>query len=281
MITVQNIISFITSFLNFCKAIIISKRVSYDNSINNNEIVILANGPSLSDSIQSINFNNSDFLAVNMFCTTEYFNVVKPKYYMISAPEFWEKADRKEYIEMQQNFEKNLKNKVDWDLILFMPFKAKKFGYHKKIQNLNEKILVKFYNDSATDGLSFLDKVVMRFRFGMPRPHNVLIPSLMMAIWLGYKKILVYGADHSWMSQILVDENNKVFLNQKHFYDFQKSKFEPMYLGGRRERKLHEILHKFYLSFKSYHIIQDWASSLGVKIINKTTNSFIDAFDRR
>jgi hypothetical protein len=47
------------------------------------------------------------------------------------------------------------------------------------------------------------------------------------------------------------------------------------------ERKLHEILHKFYLTFKGYHEIKEYALKNNSVIYNLTEGSFIDAFERK
>jgi hypothetical protein len=71
-----------------------------------------------------------------------------------------------------------------------------------------------------------------------------------------------------------------VLINQKHFYDAETSKSEPMHKGGKGERRLHEVLLKFYYSFRSYYMLNGYARKRGAKIINVTPNSFIDAFER-
>lgn len=114
----------------------------------------------------------------------------------------------------------------------------------------------------------------------MPRPHNVIIPSLMCGIWMGYKNIGLLGAEHSWLPTITVNDNNQVLLNHQHFYD-DGAKVNVMTYEGRRTRKLHEVLEKFYFSFRSYWIIQSFAEKQGVKITNFTPNSYIDAFPKQ
>jgi hypothetical protein len=124
----------------------------------------------------------------------------------------------------------------------------------------------------------------------MPRPHNVLIPSLILSINMKFSNIYVCGADHSWLKEIYVDNENEVLLSQKHFYDKQAQKQsdyrdmavpQPMYHGGsNNKRKLHEVLEKFYYTFRSYWKIKSLAESQAVKIYNITPISYIDAFDR-
>lgn len=98
---------------------------------------------------------------------------------------------------------------------------------------------------------------------------------------MGYEKIHLIGADHSWLKDLWVDENNLVMLRQKHFYDETTAKANPMYKKGQDTRKLHEVLQKFVISFEAYFTLEKFATKKGQKIINLTPGSFIDAFERK
>ena len=184
------------------------------------------------------------------------------------------------YVNMQSELEKSFKNDVDWNMIFYIPVKSKKHKYKAKIEALNSKITVQYYNDTALDSYGTLDKVILSQKLGMPRPHNVLIPSLMIGIWSGYKTINLYGADHSWLPLIKVLDNNVAVLSHNHFYDKDRQEHKPMTKKGVGQRNLHEMLQKFYLTFKGYHAIEKLARRKNIRIINCTKNSFIDAFER-
>jgi hypothetical protein len=107
-----------------------------------------------------------------------------------------------------------------------------------------------------------------------------MIPSLMISIWKGYRKISLLGADHSWLSEISVTDNNEVLINQKHFYDAQSSIGQPLDKRGKGKRNLSELLYKFTTAFASYFEIRAFAEKKNITILNATKGSFIDAFDR-
>jgi hypothetical protein len=280
--TITDILEKIGSFLNFLK-VVLSKKTSFSKTRqdDNEKIIILGNGPSLTASLSLLDTNAAELMVVNQFHKTEYFTKLKPKYYIISAPEFWLPMKRQLYIDMQINLEKNLQNVVNWDMVFLIPYASRKYNYKAKIEQLNSKIEVVYYNDLAIDSNSILDNFVLKKKWGMPRPHNVLICALCTGIWLKFKSIDIYGADHSWLPFLTVDKDNNVLLNQKHFYDENTSTYQPMYKRGEAPRKLHEVIQKFYLSFRSYHYIQEWAIREKITIYNCTPNSFIDAFDRK
>lgn len=86
--------------------------------------------------------------------------------------------------------------------------------------------------------------------------------------------------DHSWIPEISVDEDNRVLINQKHFYDDGKTSGQPMGKLGRGERKLHEVLQRFLHTFEGYFTIKAYAEHINAKIYNCKPGPFIDAFER-
>ena len=113
----------------------------------------------------------------------------------------------------------------------------------------------------------------------MPRPRNVLIASIMVALREGYRDIAVVGADHTWSRDLWVDDRNRVISVQKHFYKDNEKEFERVaqeYAGYH----LHDILNSLTIAFRSYHQIADYADKIGARIVNCTPGSFIDAFPR-
>jgi hypothetical protein len=103
----------------------------------------------------------------------------------------------------------------------------------------------------------------------------------MISINLGYKNIYLFGADHSWLKDIHVDENNLVLLTQKHFYNEKSARPKPMTNTGKGVRKLHEVLKKFQITFKNYFLIEEYSRKKNSLIFNSTKNSYIDAFERK
>jgi hypothetical protein len=79
----------------------------------------------------------------------------------------------------------------------------------------------------------------------------------------------------------MVNNQNEALVNQKHFYDETVSKPQKMEDYIKRPRKLHEIIHKFYLTFKGYWDIEKFSKRNNVQIYNASEHSMIDAFERR
>ena len=248
--------------------------------------LILGNGPSLKQTIDtypSETLQQFDLMAVNQFGDTDYFSVLKPKFYLLNAVTYFqeETALSPLYQNLRKELYKSLSEKITWDMYLIVPFRAKKSSNFKDLLNSNPHIHAVYFNQTPGEGFTCFTNFVFNRAWAMPRPHNVLIPGIMHAIHLNYKTIAIVGADHSWLGEISVNDNNEALVHQKHYYDEQTSRPEKVQDYITRPRKLHEILHKFYLSFKGYWDIDTYSKKRKVSIYNCSEVSMIDAFERK
>lgn len=251
-------------------------------NISNRELLILGNGPALIKDINEINnLNSYDKLAVNHFAESVLYCELKPSYYCINAPELFLDSSDDETEKRRDILFNSLVLKTSWNITLLVINAARKESKWKNIIAMSPNIKVTYYNTNPFDGFKFVKYFIWRYNLGLPAPHNVIIPSIILAINENYKVINLLGVDHSWLKEIIVQDDNLVLLNQKHFYDHKESKLEPMRKGITHSRKLHEILHKFYHAFKGYHEIEDFALAQNVQIYNLTSESYIDAFKRK
>lgn len=255
--------------------------------------IILGNGPSLKDflahHVEAI--NGRDVFAVNNFCRTEEYERIKPTHYVIASPEHFLKDKKEEFHEDRKITFKMMAERTSWPMNLIVPALAKNKKEWRTEIDKNPKISIQYMNTTPIEGFQVFRHWAFSNRFGMPRPHNVLIACIFIATRLRYKEVLLTGSDHSWLGEIRVTPGNEVLLSQKHFYDdqtkndiFEKNKptEKPMYKGiSQEKRRLHEVLEKFFISFRSYWILKAYASSNNVTITNLTLDSFIDAFDKK
>lgn len=237
-------------------------------------LVVLGNGPSLSDTIAQYGgvLKSLPLLAVNFAAIAKEFTDLRPRYYVLADPHFFE-AQASANVERLRRALAT----VDWPMTLFVPVSRKAHAH--RLTGGNSCISIAAFNPVAVEGFGALERRAFSSGMGMPRPRNVLIPSLMIAIRLGFKVIYVAGADHSWMKTLEVTEDNTVVSVQPHFYsdpDDEKARITSVYSNIR----LHEVIHSFYIAFKSYFAIERYARSRGVRIVNVTPGSYIDAFER-
>lgn len=232
-------------------------------------IIIMGNGPSLRQVLDTHMswLQQSQTMAVNFAALTDDFFRVKPAVYTIVDPHFF---DGKEDPRLEQL--KQALNRVDWPMTLILPRK-------RSFDIDNTNITQRHINLVGVEGFNPFVRWAIRHRLGMPRPRNVLIPSIIAAIWMGYTEIVIVGADHSWLPNLSVNDDNVVTTVQPHFYadnEAEKQRVATVYKGV----KLHSMLQNFAVAFKAYHVIADYAGRHGVTILNATPGSFIDAFER-
>lgn len=244
------------------------------------EAVILANGPCLTKDLEL----NSDFISsrkkfcVNFFAVAKEYEELKPGYYILAAPEFWLSKTSDYFKQKKDELIKSLVEKTKWNLILLIPFQAKNSDFHNRVE-INNNIKFVFYNNTPVEGLSIFNRLLFKLNLGMPRPHNVLNPSIFLALNLGFKKIFIFGADHSWHEEIKVDESNKVSVNHQHFYDTGTVQM-PMYKLEGEQYFIHDIFRKLHFAFKGYFVLKNYADHLNAKILNASSKSYIDAFEK-
>jgi hypothetical protein len=255
--------------------LMLKSKTSTISSVATNEdsVIIMGNGPSLNDTIAQYSdvLMKTPTLAVNFAANAPQFQELKPRYYVLADPHFFVAVQDVNVLKLRENLVA-----VDWPMTLFVPFEAKKRGF--AIDNPNIKI--EYFNFLAVEGFEWLENWAYSSGRGMPRPRNVLIPSIMVAMKMGFGNIYITGADHSWTKTLSVNERNEVVSIQPHFYkedENEEKRVRVDYL----KYPLHQIVYSFYVAFKSYHSVQRYALHKGVDIYNATPESFIDAFPRR
>jgi hypothetical protein len=249
------------------------------------EWLILGNGPSLRLIVADLpeEPSNMVFCAVNYFCLSPEFIRLKPSAYVIGAPELTylpEQTIPEHILESKRNLYKTLSENTRWPMTLFVPYPTLGMPSLKKLLSSNPNLKACGYNATPLEGPAGFCRFAMLNGWGLPRPHNVLIPALAMAIRLKISKVRIVGAEHSWLRTLQVDNQNRVMLDHEHFYDSDRQ-VGHMIHSTFRPRRLHEVLQKFLYSFQSYWVLAEIADKQGVEIINLTPNSYIDAFKKQ
>lgn len=280
MANIQNILSqaFHTA-LSIVKILLKSRPCDTPPSATGDkELVVLGNGPSLNDTMSQHEafLKERDLMAVNFAANTPIFTDLTPGFYMLTDPVFFNRME----LENVQELWKNFSEKVDWNMTLFIPTNANRNGEWFKKVSANKNISICTYNMTPVEGFHRFENMAYNMRWGMPRPRNVLIPSIMQAIAMKYRTIYIAGADHSWLKTLSVDDDNRVVSIQPHFYKEEKSEENRIRIDYMKV-KLHEVLESMCIAFRTYHTIKRYADTRGTRIFNITPGSFIDAFPRK
>lgn len=236
----------------------------------NKECRILCNGPSLMEVLAGKGFedNDTDFFVVNFFATTEYFTIVKPNNYIILDPNL--RNDNSKHKEARDKLIQAL-NTVDWNMNLFVPIDVVHLfnEYFKE----NSCIKVVEYNHTPISGFDLIVNYLYRKSLGMPRAQNILNAAIFCAINLGYSKIYIYGAEHSWTKNFDVDPvSHRIFLNDCHFYKSEHIRYMPK---GDYAKWLRWIA----IMMETHEKLREYADTKGARVVNKTPGSFIEYYD--
>lgn len=259
------------------KALLLSQRPFARTSRDENEeLVILGNGPSLRDTIdkQTDAVMSRRRLAVNFAGNAPEFVSLKPDFYVLADGHFFNGGATDPNV---ARLMKNLQS-VDWPMTIFVP--CREARRMKSITAANSHITVAGFNLTPGEGWTPAAHALYDAGLAMPRPRNVLIPSIMIGMRLGFRRIWLCGADHTWSRTLSVDEENRVISVQPHFYKdtaSEQKRVNTEYAGYH----LHHILRSLYIAFRSYHMIAAYAARRHVEILNATPGSMIDAFPRR
>lgn len=267
--TVSGLQNFVDSFLAVGKMLLQSRPTKIAKVSGDKPLIIMGNGPSLRQTLTDYAelLKKSETLAVNFAANSPEFFEIKPKYYVLADPHFFKGKENDNVRRLYENLAK-----VDWKMTLFIPRKENA----AELSNLT----IEKFNMVGIEGWQRLQNFAFTNALAMPRPRNVLIASIMVAIFKGFKEIYLVGADHSWLQTISVNEQNEVVSIQPHFYKEEK-KEETRIKSEYSAYPLHQIIYSFYIAFRAYHQIRRFADTHGITIYNATPASFIDAFERK
>ncbi len=246
---------------------------------------VLGNGPSLNESLAAhLHFiRQTEMVCVNNFAHAEVFKQLRPQNYVISDPNYFVFA---EHTTDRPDIRQTLAvfvEQVDWPMVLYVPHFARGSYLMGQIGQGNPQIRVVFFNYTIATGFHWLTHWLFASGLAMPRAQTVLVAALTLMVNRAFDTVYLFGADTSWHEQIRLDEQNQLLIKQIHFYDKPADvRHEPVYQDKHRQRTFSMAsqflsLHKV---FRGYEILRDYADHRGVKILNASAKSYIDAFDR-
>lgn len=266
-----------SSLASLVKVALLSKGASASSlEGKGKELVIMGNGPSLRKTIDE-EFDwlvSHDLMAVNFAALSPEFFRLRPKYYILADGHFFNSLHHDPNVrKLWQCF-----GNVTWEMTLLIPSSFKHLV--KPLMMHTRGIRLRYFNLTPVDGFKWLSHFLYSAGLGMPRPRNVLIPAIMEGIRMGYSRIYLCGADHSWTKTLDVDHENFVISVQPHFYkdnEEENHRVRETY----KNLHLHDVLGSMAIAFQSYWKIAGYAKTKKVEIINATPGSMIDAFPKK
>lgn len=251
------------------------------NETQTKPLTILANGPSLNSVIENQldQIFDGDIIMVNDAPLSHHFEKIKPCYHILADPIYWDNSAQARAI--GDPIMDALIAKTTWSLVLFIPYvSAERYNFRERLKT-NNHITVTLYHSATWNGFKSYTHTIYSMGLSMPRLQNVVVGAIFNGINMGYKHIDLYGVEHSYLTNLCVNENNQVCLKFPRFYeDESEAILQPWYKND-EPYKMHEILRDVANMFESYHQLSIYAIEKNVQIINHTKESFIDAFKRR
>ncbi len=277
-----------------------SSEVPNATEIAKRSILILGNGPSLATDLPKIIEEMSepapsepatekpaqkpamkpapkDVMVVNYFAFDERFEVVRPAYYVLSDPVFFRESNQRERV--LQLYE-TIAKKVTWPMTLYVQYyNPEKFDYRAHLPNDNIRI-VRFHSQLYY-GFRKIRFALFKRGLGSANFGTVVQVGEYIAMLLGYKEIELYGVDHTLFDGLFVDEENHLLRRTSYYYDDKPAEAKPL---------IHSVPYGPYTMasflaenatlFRGHELLKEYADHIGVKIINRTKGSLIDAYDR-
>lgn len=272
----------INTILSVLKILVQSKFNVKLPSATDDICVVLGNGPSLKQSLEEYKYflDKHPVICVNSFSVADEFTQLKPSYYVMLDPFFWE--GNTEIVLKTFNY---LEAKTTWPLYLFVPQYAKNKIVFTELQKKNNNIKVVAFNYTVFKGFPGIAHRLYKKNLAMPQCLNVTVSALFIGLNMGYKEVFLFGADHTWHENLHMSDENVLYTKVPHFFDNETSlKYVPFYKSGNPlmgTQKAHEFFDIWSRTFYAYTQLSNYAMYLGQKIYNASGVSFIDAFERK
>ncbi len=228
---------------------------------------VFANGPSIGDlDFEKVKLlldeGNIDLISVNSFASKgiNRFGVI-PKFSVFADPSHYRIPGDPKYSLQSEN---DIASMNEHGVPALVPFRycsrskfVKTIPYHG-------------FSNPFSKNVTCIDK-----------PYGVFsitaFNALIAAIYFGYEKIYICGFDNSYFRSFCVDEKNRQFLKDEHFYAGKKDDIRYM-----DPDKFGPTSHSFYNTYRHFKFLEKIAkhNKEGVQIYNVAKTTYTDAFAR-
>jgi len=173
----------------------------------------------------------------------------------------------------------NQLNKVDWNIVVFIPKKIKKI-FQSRVQNNKVRIVTIPSLSFDFESSYYLELLAI---LKMPPPKiNVCVTSTYIGIICGSKNIRLLGVDNDNIHSFKTDQiTNETYTDYIHFSKSRKDiKILKNKFNDRKPTSMYIKLKREASVFKWYAYISIISKNLDIIIKNKSSYSLIDSFKR-
>lgn len=246
-------------------------------------MAILGNGPALAQELPHLLEEAAadpaarDFMAVNFFAADERFGELRPAYYVLSDPMFFRASAERERV---MALYRAMNERVTWPMTLYVQYyNPERFDYRAVLPNPRIRIVP--FHTQTYRGFRSLEFRLYRRGLGSANFGTVVQVGEYIALLLGYKRIELYGVDHTLLEGLCVDDDNRLCRADRHYYDGAPTAPKPMFRKvPRRPYTMALYLAEVAELFRGHEVLRDYARWLGARIVNCTRGSMIDAYER-
>lgn len=243
-------------------------------------MAVLGNGPSLTRELPGLleRTGDRDFMAVNFFALDERFTLLRPAYYVLSDPMFFRESAFRDRV---AGLYRAMNGRVSWPMTLYVQYyNPERFDYRAVLPNPLIRIVP--FHTYMYRGFRSVEFWLFRRGLGSANFGTVVQVGEYVALLLGYRRVELYGVDHTLLEGLCVDGRNRLCRADRHYYDAGAPAASQPVL-----RKVPPVPYTMasYLAevaelFRGHEVLRDYAASLGVRIVNCTRGSMIDAYER-
>ena len=280
-----NAIDFVKKMLGTCLSIVkilVSGATPYKlPNAKNRNASILGNGPSLNNSFDE-NFEfikSTEMFCVNHFAMSEIYTDLKPQNYVILDPAFFLKQPIEAYRSDVKDMLECLIKKTNWPLYLYVPKRAKGTALINEAAK-NKNIEIVYFNYTIVKGFESFKHWAFKHKLGFIQSQTVLVAAMFLAVNRRFEKVFLFGADSSWHEAMSLSEDNVLSMKQFHFYEKAEDVKSIKVLDITKKNPQTSMAAQFAsLSkiFLGYEVLEKYAKSLGIEVLNASSKSYIDA----
>lgn len=240
-----------------------------------NRVHVLGNGPSLTKSLHLIQAAD-DVIMVNFAPATDLFRELRPRYLCWADPALFDKTHIDSIEQKKATMYRTLKE-VDWRLTIVVPH----YVNARLIPVNNHNITFNHINTVPIDfSVKFLRFWLYQKNLSIPPIQNIVVIGVYLALQRGYQTVMLHGVDSDSFKRLCINSRNEMVEREVHYYGAEDRNWHEDKQYGCAAGTLYNRLACEVNMFRSYVDLADYARHLGIKILNASPRSMIDAFDR-
>lgn len=243
-------------------------------------MAVLGNGPSLAEELPRLlaEPGDRDFMAVNYFALDERFVELRPAYYALSDPMFFRRCElHGRALELYRA----MNERVAWPMTLYVQYyNPERFDYRAVLPNPLIRIVP--FHTQVYRGFRCVEHWLFRHGLGSANFGTVVQVGEYVALLLGYRRVELYGVDHTLLEGLCIDAQNRLCRADRHYTDGQGAAApKPIYQKvPHHPYTMAEYLAEVTELFRGHEVLRAYADSIGARIVNCTRGSMIDAYQR-